>query len=191
MRRIVLASRSSARECLLRQTGIRFRVIPSRIPEIGGIFLASEKQIKSLALAKAREVASSIKNGIVIGADTVIIHRTKVIGKPQNRNEAKKILTRLNGSTHSVVTGIAVVDTATRKEATACVKTSVKMKRLGSEDIEAYVATGEPLGRAGAYAVQGKGAIFIERINGCYHNVVGLPLPKLADMLKKFGISLI
>jgi len=189
MRRIVLASRSSARERLLRQTGIRFKVIPSRIPEIGTMFLVSEKQIKSLALAKARDVASRIKNGIVIGADIVIVHRRKVIGKPRNRKEARKILNRLNGSTHRVVTGIAIVDAATRKEATACVKTSVKMKRLSSQEIEAYVATDEPLGKAGAYAVQGKGAILIERVNGCYYNVVGLPLPKLADMLKKFHIS--
>lgn len=188
MRRIVLASRSSARERLLRQIGIRFKVMPSRIPEDSTMFLASEKQIKNLALAKARCVASRIKNGIVIGADTVIIHRRKVIGKPRNRKEARKILNRLSGSTHRIVTGIAVVDAATRKEATACVKTSVKMKRLSSQNIEAYLATGEPLGKAGAYAVQGKGAILIERINGCYYNVVGLPLPKLADMLKKFHI---
>ena len=191
MRRIVLASRSSARERLLRQTGISFKLIPSRIPEIETMFLASEKQIKSLALAKAREVASRIKNGIVIGADTVIIHRRKVIGKPRNRKEARKILNRLNGSTHRVVIGIAIVDAAARKEATACVKTSVKMKRLSSQEIEAYVATDEPLGKAGAYAVQGKGAILIERVNGCYYNVVGLPLPKLADMLKNFHVSLI
>ena len=189
MRRIVLASRSSARERLLRKTGIRLKVIPSRIPEDSTMLLASEKQIKSLALAKARDVASRIRNSIVIGADTVIIHRRQTIGKPRTRKEARKILNRLSGSTHRVVTGIAIVDAATRRGEAACVTTSVKMKRLSSQDIEAYVATGEPLGKAGAYAVQGKGAILIERINGCYYNVVGLPLPKLADMLKKFHIS--
>jgi septum formation protein len=153
------------------------------------MLLVSEKQIKSLALAKAREVASRIRNSIVIGADTVIIHRRQTIGKPRTRKEARKILNRLNGSTHRVVTGIAVVDAATRREEAACVTTLVKMKRLSSQNVKAYVATGEPLGKAGAYAVQGKGAILIERINGCYYNVVGLPLPKLADMLKKFHIS--
>jgi septum formation protein len=190
MRGIVLASRSSAREHLLRQTGIRFKVTPSTIPE-DGIGPASEEQIKNLALTKARDVASRIKNSIVIGADTVIIHRRKMIGKPRNSTEARKILKRLNGSVHCVVTGIAVVDATTGKEATACVKTSVEMKRMSEHEIEAYVATGEPLGKAGAYGVQGKGAIFIKRINGCYYNVVGLPLPKLADMLRKFQISLI
>ena len=191
MRRIVLASRSSARKRLLRQTGVRFKVIPSRIPEDETRPLASEMQIRNLALAKARDVASRMKSGIVIGADTVIIHGRKIIGKPRNRGEARRILSLLNGSTHRIVTGIAVVDAATRKEVTATVKTLVKMKRMSNREIESYVATGEPLGKAGAYAVQGKGAIFIERIDGCYYNVVGLPLPRLADLLKRFESPLI
>lgn len=190
MPRIILASASPARGHLLRQIGISFKVIPSRISE-PKISATKETQIQDLALMKARNVAGKVKRGLVIGADTIIVHRRTIIGKPRNRKEAKKILNRLNGSIHSVVTGIAIVDATTRKEATASVKTSVKMKRMSNQEIESYLTTGEPLGKAGAYAVQGKGAIFIERINGCYYNVVGLPLPKLADMLKKFHISLI
>lgn len=190
MPRIILASASPARGHLLRQIGISFKVIPSRISE-SKISVTKETQIQGLALMKARHVAGKVKCGLVIGADTIIVHRRAIIGKPRNRKEAKKILNRLNGSIHSVVTGIAIVDAATRKEAAASVKTSVKLKRMSDQEIESYLATGEPLGKAGAYAVQGKGAIFIERINGCYYNVVGLPLPKLADMLKKFHISLI
>jgi len=190
MPRIILASASPARGHLLRQIGISFKVIPSRIsePKISAI---KETQIQDLALMKARHVAGKVKRGLVIGADTIIVHRRTIIGKPRNRKEARKILNRLNGSIHSVVTGIAIVNAATRKEAATSVKTSVKLKRMSDQEIESYLATGEPLGKAGAYAVQGKGAIFIERINGCYYNVVGLPLPKLADMLKKFHISLI
>ena len=190
MPRIILASASPARGHLLRQIGISFKVIPSRISE-PKISVTKETQIQDLALTKARHVAGKVKRGLVIGADTIIVHRRKIIGKPRNRKEARKILNRLNGSTHSVVTGIAIVDAATRKEATSSVKTSVKIKRMSDQEIESYVTTGEPLGKAGAYAVQGKGAIFIEKINGCYYNVVGLPLPKLAEMLEKFHVSLI
>jgi septum formation protein len=190
MPRIILASASPARGHLLRQIGISFKVIPSRISE-PKISVTKETQIQDHALMKARHVAGKVKRGLVIGADTVIVHRRAIIGKPRNRKEARKVLNRLNGSIHSVVTGIAIVDATTRKEAIASVKTSVKMKKMSNQEIESYLTTGEPLGKAGAYAVQGKGAIFIERINGCYYNVVGLPLPKLADMLKKFHISLI
>jgi septum formation protein len=190
MPRIILASASPARGWLLRQIGISFRVIPSRILE-PKISATKETQIQDLALMKARHIASKIKRGLVIGADTIVVHRRRIVGKPRNCIEAKKILKRLNGGTHSVLTGIAVVDAETGREAVGCVRTSVKMKRLTEKEIDAYVASREPLGKAGAYAVQGKGALLIERINGCYYNIVGLPLPKLADMLKKFHVSLI
>jgi len=191
MVRIVLASGSPARENLLRQIGLPFKAIPSKIPELRRKPATPEERVQLLALEKAKHVASRIRHGLVIGADTVVAHKEKVIGKPRNLTEARKILKELSGSTHDVITGIAIVDAETSRNSVDYVKTSVKMRRLTKKEIEAYLATGEPLGRAGAYAVQGKGATLIERIEGCYYNVVGLPLPRLADMLKKFGTTLI
>jgi len=191
MVRIVLASGSPARENLLRQIGLPFKAIPSKIPELRRKPATPEERVQLLALEKAKHVASRIRHGLVIGADTVVAHKEKAIGKPRNLTEARKILKELSGSTHDVITGIAIVDAETSRNSVDYVKTSVKMRRLTKKEIEAYLATGEPLGRAGAYAVQGKGATLIERIEGCYYNVVGLPLPRLADMLKKFGTTLI
>lgn len=171
--------------------GIPFRVFPSRFPESSTAVADPEKRTRQLALEKARHAASRIKRGLVVGADTVIVHKGKTIGKPRNRVEAKEILSDLSGDVHDVVTGVAVVEAETGRAVVEHVRTSVKMRRLTKEEIKHYVATGEPLGKAGAYAVQGIGAIFIERIEGCYYNVVGLPLPKLADMLKRFNVSVI
>jgi len=191
MTKIVLASRSPARERLLRQIGIPFKVIPSRIPESRRKFATPEERVQLLALQKAKHVASRIGHGLAMGADTVVVHKGKIIGKPQNLTEAGKILRELSGSTHDVITGIAIVNAETGRNAVDHVKTSVKMRRLTKKEIEAYLATGEPLGKAGAYAAQGKGATLIQRIEGCFYNVVGLPLPRLTEMLKKFGTSLI
>jgi len=191
MPRIILASESPARQNLLRQIKILFSVVPSKIQESQRRFATPKEQVQTLAAEKARHVASRTKHGLVIGADTIIVRKGKVIGKPRTRSEAVKILKELSGTTHSVFTGLAVVDAATGRSSVDYVKTSVKMKKLTQKEIEAYVSTGESFGKAGAYAAQGKGAILIERVDGCYCNVVGLPLPKLGDMLKKFNVSLL
>jgi len=123
--------------------------------------------------------------GIIIAADTVIKINNSIIGKPKDEKDAIKILSRLSGKRHAVITGLVVYSTATKKFYSECVKTFVTMDPLTLEEIKSYIKTGEPFDKAGGYAIQGKGKFFIRKIEGCYFNVVGLPLYTLAKMLKK------
>lgn len=145
--------------------------------------------VEYLALKKAKAVASQRERGLVIGADTIVTMEGKVLGKPGNPAEALDMLNALQGRVHHVYTGVAVIDSAGGREATSHVCTAVSFRRAGRAELEAYVATGEPMDKAGAYGIQGKGSVFIDRIEGCYFNVVGLPLAKLATMLQGFGID--
>lgn len=150
-----------------------------------------KEAIKTLALRKARDVADRVKEGLVIAADTMVLYRGEIFGKPKDLAEAKEMLRTLSGEVHEAITGLAVVNVENGKEAVECIKTMVKMRTLTEEEIEGYVATGEPLDKAGAYAIQGRGAALIERIDGCYYNVVGLPLSKLSEMLNKFEVNVL
>ncbi len=140
-----------------------------------------------LALDKAGAVASLYADGLVIGADTVVVLDHQVLGKPAGPEEAVEMLTRLSGRDHEVTTGLAVVDAASGDSRSDSVTTVVSFARLSPRVISRYVATGEPLDKAGAYAIQGFGALLIEGIDGCYYNVVGLPLRRLAEMLEELG----
>jgi len=150
-----------------------------------------KEAIKTLALRKARDVADRVKEGLVIAADTMVLYRGEIFGKPKDLAEAKEMLRTLSGEVHEAITGLAVINVENGKEAVECIKTMVKMRTLTEEEIEGYVATGEPLDKAGAYAIQGRGAALIERIDGCYYNVVGLPLSKLSEMLNKFEVNVL
>lgn len=148
--------------------------------------------VEQAALAKAEEVGSRVGEGLVLGADTAVVIGSQVLGKPACAAEAHTMLQCLSGATHRVYTGLALVQVAagrvTRRRS-AHEMTRVTMRRLGAREIAAYVATGEPLDKAGAYGIQGRGALLIEHIEGCYFNVVGLPLARLADLLGEFGVS--
>jgi septum formation protein len=170
---------------------LRIKVVSSKVRESKFNIKNPEKLVKTLALTKAREVARGVKEGLVIGADTIVVLEGKVLGKPKSREEAKIMLRGLSGKTHEVLTGLAVVDASSGKTTVDFVKTKVKFRELSQGEIDAYVATGEPLDKAGAYAIQEKAGLFVERINGCYFNVVGLPLAKLAEILKEYGVTLI
>lgn len=188
MEPIVLASASPRRAELLRQIGLCFQVIPSGVSEEFNADLTPPEQVMALAFRKANDVAFAMSEGLIIGADTLVVLDGQVLGKPSGPEEAQKMLSRLSGREHSVFTGISLVNVSKGQTLTDYVETKVRFRRLKQEEINFYIASKEPLDKAGAYGIQGLGAIFVDKIDGCYSNVVGLPLSKLATLLQKMGI---
>lgn len=187
---MILASASPRRAALLGQIGLRFRVRASRLGDDGETALPgedAETHARRLALAKARDVAARLGRGLVVGADTVVVLRRRILGKPADPAEARVFLLALSGRTHRVVTGVAVIDAATGRSEVATAVTAVRMRRFDAAEAERYVATGEPMDKAGAYGIQGRGALLVSEIRGDYFNVVGLPLVLLVDLLRRFG----
>ncbi len=187
---LILASSSPRRRELLTQAGILFTVEPSLIDEAAAELSGTvEEKAEQLAYLKALDVAKRTKESIVLGADTVVVCDGLVFGKPTDAADAENMLYSLSGREHTVITGIALVNAATGNYLCGHEATKVKFASLRPEEIKAYIKTGEPYGKAGAYAVQGRAALFVESLNGCYSNVVGLPLRKLYEMLRGFGIK--
>lgn len=183
---VILASASPRRQELLKQIGISPLVHPSSFAEADGT--ANEAQAIALgnALGKCKAVVSEVGDKLpVIAADTIVVIDNVILGKPKDADNAREMLRQLSGRTHQVMTGVAVSYKG-QLLTDVCV-TNVSFRQLSTEEIEKYVATGEPLDKAGAYGIQGKGAILVEKIEGCYNNVVGLPLTMLYLMLKKLG----
>jgi septum formation protein len=191
MKKIILASASPRRKEILALTGLRFRVEPSDYEETLDNAIKPHNLAKRLSLKKARAVAGKYRDALIIAADTFIVFREKLLGKPHTSKEARNMLAMLNGKSHSVITGYTVLDTGTGKKITRSIETKVWFKKMSSQELDAYVATKEPLDKAGAYAIQGRGAAIVKKIEGDYLNVVGLPLFDLADSLKKFGIRVL
>lgn len=189
MKRIILASESPRRKELLERLRLKFKVEPAAIDESAFNSLDGRKMAMELSRRKAEVVAANHRNAVVIAADTVVILGNQVMGKPRNRSEAKQMLRALSGKPHVVVTAFTAIDSRTKKTLTDTAETTVYVKPLLPEDIDAYVRTGEPLGKAGAYAIQGLGSVIVEKIEGDYFNVVGMPLSKLAGSLKLLGIN--
>ncbi len=144
--------------------------------------------VAALALEKARSVAALVSEGVVVGADTVVVVDGEALGKPAGADDARVMLRRLRGRTHEVITGVAVVDAATGRVASTAVVTAVTMRDVADDVIDAYVAGGEPFDKAGAYAIQEGGAALVAGIAGSYSNVVGLPLAATARLLSEFGV---
>ena len=190
-RTIILASASQRRKELLELTGLQFKVDPWDYKEDMNLKLSPHKLAKFLSLEKAKSVAEKYSNAVIIAADTFIIIRGQILGKPHIEEEAKRMLALLGGRTHSVITGFTVLDTNTDKKVSRSVETRVTFKKLMEKEIDAYIRTKEPLDKAGAYALQGLGSILVKRIEGDYFNVVGLPLCPLAECLKEFGIRIL
>jgi septum formation protein len=185
--RLILASQSPRRYELLKQLGLEFDVIPSRIEED---FIEGEsprKHVLRLAEAKALDVGNQHPDRWVVAADTIVYVDHSILGKPKSREEAKKMLRRLSGKEHQVLTGFSVHHLAKGKGDREAVQTAVKVKKLTPAEMEWYVETGEPFDKAGGYAVQGIGSFMIELIKGSYTNVVGLPLCELIQMLSRLG----
>jgi septum formation protein len=184
---IVLASASPRRAELLASAGVRFIVVPSQVVETRLPSETPEEFVRRLAAAKAREVARTRWDGIVLGADTEVVLDGEVLGKPRDDEDARAILARLSGRVHDVVTGYEVYDPGAGRGEGGVVRTRVEMALLRRAEIDAYVATGEPRGKAGAYAIQGRAAGLVRRIEGSYTNVVGLPLREVLETLARMG----
>ncbi|MGM9583258.1 MAG: Maf family protein [Phascolarctobacterium sp.] len=184
---VVLASASPRRLALLEQVGVQARVCPADFDEEAGRAESAHQVALHNALGKCRAVAAQTGDAVpVVAADTIVVIDDAILGKPQNALEAAAMLTSLSGRSHQVLTGVAVRYQG--KELAQVCATKVYFRQLTEVEIAAYVATGEPLDKAGAYGIQGKGTILVEKIEGCYNNVVGLPLTMLYSMLKEIGV---
>jgi len=188
MRRIILASRSKARRKLLNDVGLKFTVRASKVKEKRVIKTDCGDLVTENALLKALDVAGRTKTGIVIAADTVVLVGKRIIGKPKSIKEAFDTLKLISRKPQWVYTGIAVIDIDKNKKYTSFDRTKVYMYRLTEREISNYFKRVSPLDKAGSFDIQGFGSVFIDRIEGCFYNVVGLPMARLAKILKKAGV---
>ena len=192
---IILASSSPRRQQLLASLNIPFEVVPSHADESTPADWSPERMVKELAASKAEAVRLTLdpsrRHGIIIGSDTIVVRDGVVLGKPRTQAEAADMLRSLQGRSHTVYTGVACMDASTGARKVEYRSTTVTMKALNETQIQAYADSGEGLDKAGAYAIQGLGATLVTHIEGCYFNVVGLPVSLLADMLHDFGISIL
>jgi septum formation protein len=191
MKKIILASASPRRKEILKITGLRFTVCRSDYEEDLGLKLPPHELARFLSRKKAEALSNKYKDAIVIAADTFIVYKSKLLGKPNTEREAVRMLSMLNGKKHAVITGYTILDTGINSKVSSSVETKVFFKKLSNEEISAYARSGEPLDKAGAYAIQGLGAVFVEKIEGDFFNVVGLPLCALTESLKEFGIQVL
>lgn len=192
MKNFILASASPRRKEIFKQIGIDIKVVESSINESIRTDERPEQIAMSLAFQKAIDVSNKVDNSIIIAADTIVVKENEIIGKPKNKLDARKTLQLLSGQKHNVITGFALIDNNRLTKIVDYELTEVYFKDLDTIEIEAYLETYEYLDKAGSYAIQGKGSLLVEKINGCYFNVVGLPISKINDSLKKyFDISLI
>ena len=191
MKQIILAFSSPRRKELLASIGLKFKVKPSYIEEKLNPRLGPKAQAESLSLQKATIVASKYEDVIVISADTIVVLGSEIIGKPNDAQEAKRFLRKLHGTRHSVITGFTIIDSESGKTITKSVKTNIYMRKLSDKEIETYIKKENVFDKAGAYAIQGIGSIFFEKIEGDYSNVVGLPIYAVAQELKKFGVFIL
>jgi septum formation protein len=184
--RIVLASASPRRKYLLEELGLPFIVAPSRVDESSIPYVSHREFAIKAALLKAQDVAGYYRDSLVIGADTIVCLDKEILGKPGNIEEAHDMLVQLRGRSHVVITGVAVVSTASHNIMVDAVKTVVFFKRFRNCTLESYLKSGESLDKAGAYGIQGIGECLIHHIEGDYFNVVGLPLECLFRLLSEF-----
>lgn len=190
MSRIILASQSPRRRELLGQMGFQdFEIIPAVGEEEADSSLPITEYVEQLALHKAAEVAARVNDpdAIVIGADTIVVHHDQILGKPRNQAHAFQMLSNLSGSRHMVYTGVALIQGERR--ITGHEGTKVRFCALTEQEILAYIATGEPMDKAGAYGIQGRGGLLVDSIEGDFYNVVGLPICRLSRMLAGLGVK--
>lgn len=194
-RRIILASTSPRRKELIASLHLAFEVIPSHADEDTPPEWTPEQTVQELAMRKALAVYRGLEgreqDAVIVGSDTVVVLDGDILGKPVDEADAERMLSRLQGRVHRVFTGVACIDASNGQSMVQYRQTDVTMKELSEATIRAYVQTGEPSDKAGSYAIQGIGASLIDRVEGCYFNVVGLPLSLLSDMLDGFGIHVL
>lgn len=186
MAQLILASSSPRRKELLELIGAQFITDPADVDESRLPGENPEDYALRIAVDKARTAAGRYSEGVVVGADTIVVLDDMIMGKPASRQDAEEMLRHLSGRTHRVLTAVALVDAATGAESSFIETTYVRFRRLTPDEITGYVATGEPMDKAGAYGIQGRASVFVEGIDGCFFNVVGLPLSRLDKALKGF-----
>lgn len=192
--KIVLASASPRRKDLLENLGIKFKIVVASCDETIDDGIGPQEAVMLLSLKKAAAAAEAIKgeNALVIGADTVVVFEDEILTKPKDEEDAFNMLKKLSGKVHSVMTGITVLRTSDAKCETVYEETKVSFKEITDEEIKSYIKTREPIDKAGSYGIQGIGSMFIEKIEGDYFNVVGLPVCRLCDLLKnEFNLNII
>ncbi|WP_125152611.1 Maf-like protein [Clostridium rectalis] len=191
--KVILASASERRKELLKRIIKNYEVLPSDFLEETVLFSGNcSKYVMELSKGKVLDVGEKIKyhDALIIGCDTIVSFNNEVLGKPRNKQEAFNTLKLLCGNTHKVYTGLTVLNKATNDLKSDFVCTEVKFSNITDEMIKRYIDTNEPMDKAGSYGIQDYGGVFVEKINGCYYNVVGLPLNKLYSMLIKMGVNL-
>jgi septum formation protein len=186
--RLILASGSPRRQELLRDAGIEFEVFPANIREDLNPGERPLNYALRMAREKALKVAAEFPNAYVLGADTIVVLDDQVLAKPLDNHDAERMLAMLSNREHQVTTGVSVVAPGGQAETQSCT-TAVRFRKLGEDEISKYIATGEPLDKAGGYAIQGGAAPWVVRLEGDYSNVVGLPMPLVGKMLKECGFQ--
>lgn len=187
--KLILASASPRRRELLTNLNFPFEVVPADIDES---FTSEDEPfdlVRRLSMTKAATVAQTYPDALVLAADTVVVYRDEILGKPKTAEENLEYITRLSGHTHEVFTGHALV--LGDKRADRVVQTAVRFRKLSEGEIERYVATGEGMDKAGGYAIQGYGSALVREVRGCYFNVVGLSVPNVAELAQTFGFQLV
>jgi len=168
--------------------GENFEIKTSDYQEDNTLNLSPRELVLYHSLEKARDVAGQLSSGIVIAADTIVVFQGEVLGKPKTEERAREMLNKINDKTVEVLTGLALIDVQPGREIQEVETTRAKMKQMSEKEITDYIKSGEPLDKAGAFGIQGKAAVLVEKIDGCYFNVVGLPLFKLNKALNQLGL---
>jgi septum formation protein len=192
MKPLILASTSFRRQELLKWTGIPFEIAKPDFEErllTRESFKSTAQYVEALSYGKALSIIDQFPESIILAGDTMVDFRGRVIGKPVDLDDARKILHALSGNTHYVYSGLAVIDAKTEKYILASVQSAVTFKKLNDDQIEKYIQTGEPMGKAGAYGIQSGAMSFVEKIEGSMTNVIGLPLTKTVQLLSEFGVK--
>ncbi len=186
---LILASASPRRTELLTLIGVEHTVLPAHVDETIGVPDEPGAHVCTLAERKALALTDSYPGSVVLGADTIVFHDGDILGKPRDSAHARELVRRLAGSSHEVYSGVALAGPEGCRVRSVFEVTRVKFRELDEEDVRHYVATGEPLDKAGAYGIQGYGATLVEKVDGCYFNVMGLPLARLVRILAERGIA--
>lgn len=186
MRELILASASPRRLEILKQCGIKPRVISSNVDETIYAYEKPEQIAMTLAFKKALDVSKRIKTGLIIGADTIVVIGDTILGKPENELHAREMLVSLSGKSHRVITGFSIIDPDNNIKIIDYETSEVLFNTLSESQIDSYLQSREFQDKAGSYAIQGKGAMLVSKINGCYFNIVGLPISKINQILNLY-----
>lgn len=191
MKQIILASSSPRRKKLLEQVGLTVKVVPSNIDEKLNPRLGPKTQTEQLSFEKAAVVAEKYPDAVIIAADTIVCINEDILGKPKNMEEAKRMLKKLQGKTHTVFTGFTIYHKSSKKIVTDCSETKVMFRKMNDKEIKNYLKVEKSLDKAGGYGMDGAGAILLESMSGDFFTVLGLPISKVIPALKKFGIEVL